>query len=620
MRRFISLIVALSMMLTALSAVAEAAVATWLAPEPGQIVAGKNVEVAVGYNTQSDTKVTKLELWIDGEFAVRKVLTKPASRGVASFVWNTSNASRGSHDLVVKIFAGNSLISTISGVGTVGDEPSRGGIDVRPPVVVFANIKSGDVLKGKTCIKMNASDDSGEAPLVSLLVDESLKLLKNTPPYTYDLDTTTYKNGDHQLKTYAYDSAGNQSDPSVVKVSFRNDSEKPVVAALSVNTHSDSRSVAPSEDDGTGQVLTPAVSSPVPSVSDTGSAARIRNSESSARLSGNPASPVASVPEVKAEMKIGPAAAPEKHAAPASSAKPESVAASTEPASVRHENTSTNAGSSRAIEPGMIGGARTSYVAVNNTPRLPESKLTSSASRLPDAAVEPDTPLTSEAPSKSGVVQMAMVPRGSVRTGSESRLSDSTASVPEAVAGEPARSDVESVSANGQSPRLRTSDLNSSAAGEIARMPESSIPSGEAVSSSPKAVRVAMAPGLFKGDINSRANAAFACPPPAPKSTKARIEKTVTPKKGKVKARCFFEDLGGILFWDSATHTVTAFVSDMKIEMKIGSNIARVNGTEMILNAAPYIVNGRTVMDAGIYYRALAMVNSGKAPKMAFTD
>ena len=106
--------------------------------------------------------------------------------------------------------------------------------DTRPPVVTFANVKSGDVLRGTTIIKLKATDDSGEAPLVSLLVDNALKLIKNRPPYDYDLDTTTYVDGSHELQTYAYDASGNRSDPAVVKVTFNNNLKRPVVSSLDV--------------------------------------------------------------------------------------------------------------------------------------------------------------------------------------------------------------------------------------------------------------------------------------------------------------------------------------------------------------------------------------------------
>ena len=107
--------------------------------------------------------------------------------------------------------------------------------NTRPPVVTFANVKSGDVLSGTATIKMKANGDNGECPLVSLLVDHALKLIRNRPRYEYDLDTTTYADGSHELQTYAYDNDGNRSDPAVVKVVFNNNLiKRPIVSSLDV--------------------------------------------------------------------------------------------------------------------------------------------------------------------------------------------------------------------------------------------------------------------------------------------------------------------------------------------------------------------------------------------------
>ena len=152
-RRILSIAVAVAVSLPAFSALAEAAVANWLSPEPGQQITGRNVEVAVGYNTQSDLKVTRLELWVDGRFAQRKVLTRPESRGVCSFWWDAGTSSTGMHDLLAKVYADSDLISIVKSTATVGKTK----YDLRPPTVRFTNIKSGDVLKGTTTVSAAAT-------------------------------------------------------------------------------------------------------------------------------------------------------------------------------------------------------------------------------------------------------------------------------------------------------------------------------------------------------------------------------------------------------------------------------------------------------------------------------
>ena len=84
--------------------------ATWLSPLPGERIYSRNVEVSVGFNTQSDVKVTRVELWIDGVFYSKKTFIRPDTRGVCSLLWDTATTCAGSHDLVVKLYAGDRLI------------------------------------------------------------------------------------------------------------------------------------------------------------------------------------------------------------------------------------------------------------------------------------------------------------------------------------------------------------------------------------------------------------------------------------------------------------------------------------------------------------------------------
>ncbi|MGB9620478.1 MAG: hypothetical protein ACPL7K_08715, partial [Armatimonadota bacterium] len=111
-RRLISIVVAAAMMTPAVGVAVAAATGTLLSPPPGEKVTSRNVEVSVGYNTQSDLKVTRLELWVDGRRVAVRSLVRPETRGVCSFWWDTSGFARGPHKLSVKIFAGEKLVTT----------------------------------------------------------------------------------------------------------------------------------------------------------------------------------------------------------------------------------------------------------------------------------------------------------------------------------------------------------------------------------------------------------------------------------------------------------------------------------------------------------------------------
>jgi len=64
-----------------------------------------------------------------------------------------------------------------------------------------------------------------------------------------------------------------------------------------------------------------------------------------------------------------------------------------------------------------------------------------------------------------------------------------------------------------------------------------------------------------------------------------------------VPVRVISENFGAEVLWDAATQTVTIKSSDTEIKLIINSNIATVNGTEYIIDAAPVISNtGRTMV------------------------
>jgi len=578
------------MLAPAAASAAEGAMATWLSPQPGQIVSGGRVEIAIGYNTQSNLKVSSLELYADGQFVLRKILRAPESRGVCSFYWDTARVEQGSHNIVVKVFAGDQMISKVYGTATVGPNgSSRGLVDVKPPVVTFANIKAGDVLKGKATVKLNAADDSGQSPMVSLLVDDVLKLLKNTPPYQYDLDTTTYSDGDHALKTYAYDAAGNRSDPAVIKVAFRNGAERPVITTMNVN-----REVAPDADSASISQVPPSIGV---------------GAHSSIRESGRTAS------RIESSHAIAPvvAEAPVKANSAVATPKPKLVAMAPVPqAAVKHSLPAPK------LESRLRTASVTASAELRSTHASPRPD-TRMAAAVPDVRIAtPTTKLAPahtsllNAPRQSGAVRMAMASQSSATrvTRHASTANGAVSSAP-SIVDEPISSSVRNAAVKHLSSGIRTAKLESGkASGAVSAAPVSVAP--PVISKATlKQVRVAMAPDVH-GALGRTAPApAIACPPALSKDTRAKLEKKlVVPAKGKVKVRSFFESLGGVLFWDPHTHIVTACVNDMILEMRIGSNIAKVNGHEMQMQSAPYIAGDRTVFEAASFTQACALMNS----------
>lgn len=625
MRRWISLAIVMAMFTPAAVSAAEGTMAAWLSPQPGQIVSGARVEVAVGYNTQSELLVTSLELYVDGKFYSRKILGNPESRGVCSFWWDVTREAQGTHNLVVKVLSGDQLISKVYGTGAVGrNGQGRGVIDTRPPVVTFVNISSEDILTGSATIKIHATDDSGEAPMVSLLVDDVLKLIKNTPPYNYDLDTTTYPDGDHSLTTYAYDGAGNKSDPAVVNVRFRNGSQRPVVTTLSVVRQDGELPDEVMEDDYVPS-LDPVTES---SFSSAGRSVSRNHEETytappAASVKPQPKA-VASAPKPVQVAKAATAAPKPVEMPKASLAAPKTVPASAKPDLQSANPTPKPDLRMAAAAPQIAGRETTAKIAAPVLAQEPVKMASATASfptyRLDAVNMVAAAPVAGKPSATEVAVEPAILTTdaGKAIPANPSALlqqARQNPAVQPAVAAAPITLDSPSASSAGNM-------VSSSICGDLKQADTSPASLSAPVCAAPviidqparlskemlARVQVALAPNLHSMPGNLQASPAIASPPDAPKRAPARIEKPAKPLTGKVKARSFFEDMGGVLFWDSATRTVTAYVGDIVFEMRIGSRVARVNGQELVMDSAPHLIGDRTVFDVGGYAKACALV------------
>lgn len=594
-RRLISILLSAAMLMPMCASAAEAAVANWLSPLPGQQITNRYVEVSVGYNTQSSTKVTRLELWIDDSLYTKKDLVNPDTRGVCSFSWDTAKFSAGPHNLVVKIYSGNELLCSVSGNGSVGNNGS-GDYDVTPPTVTFANIKAGDTLQGKTNIELKAQDDSGEAPLVSLLVDNALRLLENQPPYIYNLDTTTYNDGEHELKTCAFDTAGNRSDDTVIKVSFKNGISRPLVAALSIDTPPVDLSKL---DEGAGDPILPVEPEMIHS-SD--SAARMIDSTAMVITAGTAATSVAVPPEVK----LGPATQ-EKVSAPAVNSEPKQMAAAIGTGALRSEinNVFSGVDSGRAAEPRVAPDVAVANVRNTVASVLPESKHVNAESlAMANTASEPSE--ASEA-AVSDVTRMALVPEMSLRVdGHLSGLSIETSAAEESFS-QASVADVKNIVASSPASSIKELDETLLALGSPS-VPEA--PKVGASSSDPKRVQVAMLPEL-RSSKPKAALGGIVITPPAIKKEKEAVVAQKTNTAGIKLLRDMIAEQGGFICWDNENHSAVAYVNNMCIEITVGSSRVMVNGLPMTIEFAPEVVKGRTIVDARLYQMAVTLVEKG---------
>lgn len=509
-KRGFSLFLACAFMLSILCNGVDAAVATLLSPKANETY-GKIVDVTAKYDSQSSkVLIDSATLYVDNAVYVSKKLN-PAKQGVVSFDWNTTNYSKGQHYIRVVLFAKGKKVTEVTGYGIV----SASAFDTVAPKVSLANVKDNEIVSGTKVISISAKDDSGEAPIVSLLVDKKLKLMQNTQPYSYALDTTALADGKHVIEVYAFDLEGNQSDIASYTINVANGNKAasvqgnaPIVVA-----------------DNTEKKLS---SRPSLSVNSDYSAGRISDSEVSASLNSVKTASVAGGNGITA---------PEK-----ASANSEIILGK---APVKSTSDSLNA---------------------------PKIKTVS----------EPKNVLVAKKISDNSVVA------GELKIAADVKTSNIMINAPKATV---------------TAPKAVVTAPKAEVKKDVPALVAKNI-SGNSVADS--SVKIAVKSDKASFDVNTPKETIVAAAPAVKKEVKvakAEVKKEVkaVPATGKAKIRDLVNADNGVLLWDNKTKTVTAYVNNVKVELKIGSKKATVDGKTVTINFVPVLKNGRTIIDITDY-------------------
>jgi len=187
-------------------------------PPPDAAISGSQVEIAVRFTSTQEQQVTKVQVFLDGKYVTEFLYDSGRTEGAASFKWDTTRTSNGRHKLDIQMFASDEYVGMASCTVTVSNR-SR---DLAPPRVAVTSPTEGAVVSGITPIIIEASDNTGREPLVSISVDKSLRCVKNRGPYAYDWDTTAYADGPHIIEASAEDDARNISPVKSIRVTVRN--------------------------------------------------------------------------------------------------------------------------------------------------------------------------------------------------------------------------------------------------------------------------------------------------------------------------------------------------------------------------------------------------------------
>ncbi len=176
-----------------------------LAIDTQTIDGGQTLTASVDWTvTTTGPTPDKVELWIDG--------TRAATVRAAPYTyrWDTTRASNGSHQLVVKAYAGTQVVQATESV-TVANT-------IVPLVIASQSLTDGQTVLGS--VDWNVTTTGPTVDKVEFWVDGALAATDRTVPFSYRLATASLANGAHQLLVKAY--AGAQTVQASERVTVAN--------------------------------------------------------------------------------------------------------------------------------------------------------------------------------------------------------------------------------------------------------------------------------------------------------------------------------------------------------------------------------------------------------------
>lgn len=181
--------------------------ATICAPANGSTVSGT---ASVAVSGSDNVGVTRLECYLDGALAASSATAS------ATFSWDTTTATNGSHNLQAKAYdaAGNSGASSLVTV-TVQNA------DATAPVAAITAPSNGSTVSNAVTVNINATDNTGVAS-VEWYLDGVLAGSSAGASASFPWDTTKSANGPHSLQAKAYDTAGNAGASATSAVTVQN--------------------------------------------------------------------------------------------------------------------------------------------------------------------------------------------------------------------------------------------------------------------------------------------------------------------------------------------------------------------------------------------------------------
>jgi hypothetical protein len=171
--------------------------------------------------------VSSIHFFVDGVDKWTETRSPYQFNGDPNGQLDTTTLSNGSHTFrVTAIWSRGATASDPVTVAVSNNAPSSG--DTTPPTVSWTRPLGGQTVSGSlglTNCEAAASDNVG-IDHVDFKVDGALANTERQAPYTCEVDTTTFSQGQHVLSATAFDAAGN-SKVAQITVTFQNASSPP---------------------------------------------------------------------------------------------------------------------------------------------------------------------------------------------------------------------------------------------------------------------------------------------------------------------------------------------------------------------------------------------------------
>ncbi len=230
-------------------------------PEDGITVFGTEYYIVVDYKSNSNLKVVRIQVLIDEGLQADYVLPAPKQAGTQAFKWDTTRFNDGLHKVAAIAFDSAGRRGSAQVSVYVKNAAAGGGSDIIPPDVRIYAPAQGAVLKGAVRIGVQATDDNG-VDWVLFFIDEAFAAGTNHPPYAHDWDTTKVANGPHRIYAMAVDQAGNETKSQEVTVIVSNPSGETRAPSVPAAAPQQPVTTEPTPSAGSSKVSPPPTSLP----------------------------------------------------------------------------------------------------------------------------------------------------------------------------------------------------------------------------------------------------------------------------------------------------------------------------------------------------------------------